>query len=192
MAGSFTVGDFRTPDVVEPRRDGPATPAPTPSPAVTAAPAEVEAAAVPKTPAELYAQRLEDAGISRKEAGDIFDDVLTKGFYQEVVNIKGRKAVLRTRAYEDHIRSLAAIETQAPRFQMTQEELQARYNLAASLVEWNGTVFKKGGDPDREFTETMNAVKRLPGPVYALLVAALVKFDARMFVVFSDGATESF
>lgn len=190
MAGSFTVGDFRTPATAEPRREVSATPAPTPAvdvPVGDAPPAET-----PKTPAEVYAERLKDAGISRQEASDIFDDVLTKGYYQETITIKGRRAILRTRTYDDHVRALSAIEMNAPRFQATQEELQARHNLAASLVEWNGTVYKPGRDHEKEFETTMAAVKRFPGPVYAMLVAALVKFDAKMFVVFSDGATESF
>jgi len=108
-------------------------------------------------------------------------------------SIRGRKAVLRTRTYEDHVRSLSAVEVQGPRFQATQEELQARHNLAASLVEWNGTVFKtSGGDVDKEFGATMQTIRKMASPVYSLLLAALVKFDAKIYVVFSDGAAESF
>jgi len=179
MSGSFTVGDFKPTPKSEERRDG-------------GKPADEMAPAAELSVAEKYAARLAEAGISQEEANAVFDDVMTKGYYQETVYIRGRKAVLRTRSYDDHVRSLTAIETQSPRFQVVQEDLQSRNNLAASLVEWNGVVYKNGKDPDREFGDTLAALRRLPGPVYSLLLAELVKFDAKTFVIFSEGATENF
>ena len=187
MSGSFSIGDFKGGSST-PRATAPVE---TPVPPAAAAEAAVVADAV-KTPAERYNERLKDVGISKEEAAAIFDEVLTKGYYQETVSIRGRKAILRTRTYEDHIRALTAVETFSPRYQMSQEELHSRFNLAASLVEWNGTVYKKGGDSAAEFKATHEAVQRLPAPVYGILISELVKFDAKMFVVFSDGAADSF
>lgn len=195
---AFKVGDFKGGSNTEPRKRATQTvpavepdsvPAPTPSEGGDATVAEP---AAPRTPLEMYKDRLAAAGISEDDADSIFDDVLTKGYYQETFLIRGKTLVLRTRSYDDHVRSLGAVEVQSPKFQATQEELQARHNLAASLIEWNGTVYKHGKDADKEFYQTMDALKRMPIPVYTLLLNALVKFDAKMFVVFSDGAAESF
>lgn len=194
---AFKVGDFKAGSNTEPRRRTTQT-APVAEPAVVSestvgTPVDsVEAPQVPRTPLELYKDRLAAAGISEDDADAIFDDVMTKGYYQETFTIRGKPLVLRTRAYEDHVRSLGAVELQSPKFQATQEELQARHNLAASLVEWNGVVYKHGKDSDKEFYQTLEALRRMPVPIYTLLINALVKFDAKMFVVFSDGAADSF
>lgn len=193
---NFKVGDFKTGSNTEPRRRTTQTP-PAPESAAAAEPI-ADAATEEMRPApvksllEQYKDRLTAAGITEDEADAVFDDVLTKGYYQETFTIRGKPLVLRTRSYDDHVRSLAAVEMQSPKFQATQEELQARHNLAASLVEWNGTTYKFGKDSDKEFYATMEAIRRMPVPVYTLLLNALVKFDAKMFVVFSDGAAESF
>lgn len=189
MSG-FKVGDFKGGSNTEPRRRAAQT---AKTEVATDAPPVADAAPeVPKTPAQIYRERLEAASISEAEATAVFDDVISKGYYQETTEIRGKRLVLRTRTYEDHIRSLGAVEIHTPRFQATQEELQARHNLAASLVEWNGTVYKQGKDSEKEFNETMVAIRKLPAPVYAMLVKELVKFDARMYVIFSDGAADSF
>ena len=182
----FKVGDFKSSGNAEARKTREAKPKAAPE---ATAPAEAD---VKKTQVEIYKERLESAGITASEANAIFDDVINKGYYQETASIRGRKAIFRTRSYEDHVRSLGAVEVQSPRFQATQEELQARHNLAASLVEWNGTLFKKGGASDVEFAEAMQAIRKMASPVYSLLLAALVRFDAKVYVVFSDGAAESF
>lgn len=191
MAG-FKVGDFKGGSNTEPRKRAAAS---KPAAAPVEGGEEGTAAAevpVPKTPGELYRERLAAADIGEAEANAVFDDVLTKGYYQEVTSIRGKRLVLRTRTYDDHIRTLGAVEVHSPRFQATQEELQARHNLAASLIEWNGTVYKPGKDAEKEFLTTMEAIRRMPAPLYAMLVNALVKFDAKMFVIFSDGAADSF
>ena len=145
------------------------------------------------TPAERYRKRLEEANISLATASAVFDDLIAKGYHEKRVLIKGREAVLRTRTYEDHLRSVSAVEIAAPRFSSTQDELQARYNLAASLISWNGTIYKTAtGDAEKEFNATMAVLKKMPSPIYALLLGELSKFDAQMFVIFSEGALENF
>jgi hypothetical protein len=145
------------------------------------------------TPAEAYRKRLERADISLEEASRVFDDMISKGYYEKRVTIKSREAVFRTRTYEDHLRSVAAVETLGPKYAATQQEIQSRHNLAASLVSWNGVTFKTAsGDPEKEFAATMTALRRMPAPVYSLLLGELAQFDARMFLIFSEGAVENF
>lgn len=145
------------------------------------------------TPAEAYRKRLQDAEISMDYASKVFDDLLSKGYHELQVTVKNRVAIMRTRTYEDHIRAVSAIEIAGPRFSATQEELQARYNLAASLVSWNGVTYKTAtGDTEKEFSATMAALKKMPAPVYSMLLAELAKFDSKMFLIFSEGAVENF
>lgn len=145
------------------------------------------------TPAELYRKRLAEADISLEEASRVFDDMIAKGYYEKRVMIKGREAVFRTRTYEDHLRSVSAVEVANPKYAATQQELQSRFNLAASLASWAGTTFKTpSGDPEKEFASTMTAIRRMPAPIYALLLGELSKFDAKMFLIFSEGAVENF
>ncbi len=145
------------------------------------------------TPAEAYRARLEKADIPFQEAAKVFDEMISKGYYEKRILIKGREAVLRTRTYEDHLRSVAAVESVGPKYAATQQELQSRHNLAASLVSWNGVTYKTPtGDPEKEFQTTMTALRRMPAPVYTLLLSQLAEFDARMFLIFSEGAVENF
>ncbi len=145
------------------------------------------------TPAELYRKRLEEAEISFEEASRVFDDMIAKGYFEKRVVIKGREAIFRTRTYEDHLRSVSAVEAANPKYAATQSELQSRFNLAASLTSWAGTTYKTpNGDPEREFAATMAAIRRMPAPIYALLLGELSKFDAKMFLIFSEGAVENF
>lgn len=189
------IGNFKSVSTPEPQTSAPVQEAATQeTPADTAMAALEEAVQTEAlTPAEKYRKRLADAKIDIGFASRVFDDLLSKGYYERRSLIKGREAVFRTRTYEDHVRSVSAVEVASPKFTATQDELQSRYNLAASLVSWNGVTYKTaGGDPEREFAATMTAIKRLPAPIYALLLAELAQFDAQMFVIFSEGALENF
>lgn len=192
MAGSFTIGDFKASGNPEPRKRVEKVEKVEKGAEKKAASEGASASDELKTPRETYQLRLKEAAIEEDLANAVFDDVITRGYYQEESFIRGRKLVLRTRTYDDHTRTIGAVEYNSPKFQATQEEIQARYNLAASLVEWNGVVFKKGGDADAEFQATLEAIRKFPTPLYSLMIGALVKFDARMYVIFSDGAAESF
>jgi hypothetical protein len=142
------------------------------------------------TPAERYRKRLEEAKISFATATAIYDAVLDKGFYEEYVKIRSNRAVLRTRTYEEQLRVQTALETYQPRMAVSQEELISRYNLAASLYEWKGKVIKH--ETDEDFDAAMKMIQKMPAPLVGLLYDALAKFDARVMMVFSEGATDSF
>ena len=143
------------------------------------------------TPAEQYRERLTTMKISLKEAESIYDGVLTKGFYEEYVRLRGNhRAVFRTRMYEDHLRLQTILEMQKPQLAISQDELITRYNLASSLYEWEGKVLKHESDDD--FDEIMKVLKKMPGPLFTVLQRELSKFDAKVMAVFAEGADENF
>jgi len=195
-----TIGDFRGADQNKPR------PPPTPEPEekeespkaeeVKAADAPAEAAApLPDqdflTPAEKYRERLKLMKIDLKEAEGIYDAVLSKGYYEEYVRLHGnRRAVLRTRAYEDHLRLQTILEMQKPQLAISQDELITRYNLAASLFEWDGKPLKH--DTDEDFDVILRLLRKLPGPLFSVLARELSKFDTKIMAVFDEGADENF
>lgn len=142
-------------------------------------------------PEERYRKRLADAKVSITEASTIYDGILAKGFYEEYVRFgKSARAVFRTRRYEDSLRLQAALEHLRPQLEITQNDLITRYNLAASLTEWQGKALPH--ETDADFDAALALVKRLPGPVFTLLAGELAKFDYKIAVVFSEGAAQNF
>lgn len=192
------VGDFRSASENAPRT----TPAPSPAPEGAKPPPTPpadDAAAdeeptdkkpVELTPKERYLKRLEEAKIPRDTAFSIYDAVIEKGYYEEYVTVGKHKAVFRTRLYDDSLRLQTALEATRPSLVITQEDMITRYNLAASLYAWKGTAYKH--DDDDDFDKIMDMVKKLPAPIYSLLVQKLAEFDHKIMTIFSDGATESF
>jgi len=151
----------------------------------------LQAAEESLTPAERYQKRLKEAKITLNDATVIYDAVLSKGYYEEYVRLgKAGRAVFRTRLYEDSLRLQTALELQKPQLVLTQDELITRYNLAASLYEWQGKPIPHESDTD--FDNTLKLIRKMPGPVYALLATALSKFDQKIMLIFGEGATENF
>lgn len=199
-----TVGDFRGTDQNKPRLP------PQPPPESTSVPPSSVEEAVPEdptspeaiavavvkdldllTPAERYREQLKRMKIDLKDAEAIYDGVLTKGYYEEYVRLRGnQRAVFRTRMYDDHLRLQTILEMQKPQLAISQDELITRYNLAASLYEWNGQALKHGSDDD--FDKVMTLVKKLPGPLFTVLSRELSKFDAKVMAVFDEGADANF
>ena len=142
------------------------------------------------SPAERYRKRLADAKIPLDTALAIYDAVLEKGFYEEYVRIRTKRAVFRTRQYADQLRLQTALEALGPRTALGHDELVSRYNLAASLYEWNGEPLAHEADADHD--AILKLIERMPHPVVALLYDALARFDYRVMLVFSEGATDSF
>lgn len=198
-----TIGDFRgTPDT-SPRKEVPEVKA-VPMPAdpdtrsaesVVATTVEdlkaAQAAEAALTPVERYQKRLREAGIAMSAATGIYDAVMTKGFYEEYVSLgRGHKATFKTRAYEDALRLQTALEMQKPQLVITQDELVTRFNMAASLSEWQGKALPH--ETDADFEAALKLIRKLPGPVYSMLATELVKFDQKVMTVFSEGAAENF
>jgi len=195
-----TIGDFRGAEQNKPRpppvSETPEVEKKEPEEKVDTAIADAVIAAIPKdldflTPAERYRERLKTHKIDLKEAESIYDGVLSKGYYEEYVRLRGnQRAVFRTRMYEDHLRLQTILEMQKPQLAISQDELITRYNLAASLYEWNGKPLKHETDDD--FDSVMKLVKKLPGPIFTVLSRELSKFDSKVMAVFDEGADENF
>src|ERR1035437_1989401 len=94
------IGDFKSKPGNTPRVAAPA-PAPVVAPTATPAPAPEGTPEEELTPVERYRQRLERVKISLVHALEIYDAVFDKGYYEEYVRIRSKRAVLRTRSYED-------------------------------------------------------------------------------------------
>jgi len=142
------------------------------------------------SPGERWERLIKEAGIDRAEAIGILDAVLDKGYYEEYVYLRGKRARLRTRTYEDHIRLQDALEFRRPTMKLSQEEMITRYNLAASLFEWNGEKFPH--DTEEQFEALLKKIVKFPGPLFSLLSRELAKFDQKIMVIFSEGAPENF
>jgi len=191
------IGDFRSLANNQPREDPPTNDE---APAATDADTKTAVEAVQKatedeiklTPAERYKKRLAAMEIDPAEAEGIFDAVLSKGYYDEYVHLgkTNKRAVFRTRQYEDTLRLQRALELERPGLNISQDDLITRYNLAASLYEWDGKDLEH--ETEKDFEELLKLVRRLPAPVYSLLTNELAKFDRKTMVVFSDGAVENF
>lgn len=201
MTTRTTIGDFRSGQKGEARRGstaaeesggGAESAAPESVPATTVQVTSGEGAATTViTAGEEYLERLKEAKITLQEAMAIYDAVLTKGYYEEYVRLRGnRRAVFRTRQYEDNLRLQTILELQRPQLIINQEDLITRYNLAASLYEWDGKVLKH--ETDADFDAVLAMIRRMPGPLFTLLSRELAKFDQKIMLVFSDGATENF
>ena len=194
-----TIGDFRGAEQNKPRPPPPPEPEEKEDAPKAEASKEEEApvATAPSadldflTPAEKYRERLKSMKIDLKEAEGIYDAVLSKGFYEEYVRLRGnRRAVFRTRAYEDHLRLQTILEMQKPQLAISQDELITRYNLAASLYEWDGKPLKH--DTDEDFDALLMLLRKLPGPLFSVLARELSKFDTKVMAVFDEGADENF
>jgi hypothetical protein len=199
MSDRPTIGDFRSVPANSPRGSMITSETP-PAQEAPAAPEEkteevsLAEAAVPEpeklTPAERYRARLAEAKISFPVATAIYDAILDKGYYEEYVKIRAHRAVFRTRSYEEQLRVQTALELAQPRMAISQEELVSRYNLAASLYEWQGKAIKHETDDD--FENAMKMIRKMPAPLVGLLYDALAKFDTKIMIIFSEGATDSF
>ena len=191
-----TIGDFRGTEQNKPR---PPPSVETPPEEKIAAPTDEQAPEKQEilresdflTSAEKYRERLKNMSIELKEAEAIYDGVLTKGYYEEYVRLRGsQRAVFRTRMYDDHLRLQTVLEMQKPQLAISQDELITRYNLAASLYEWGGKPLKHETDDD--FDAVMVLLKKMPSPIFSVLSRELSKFDAKVMAVFAEGADENF
>lgn len=196
MANRTTIGDFRSAPNNQPRKVEEA-PEPVKQPD-TVEPAAVKTEtttpdeAPPQlTPGEAYIERLKDAEMTLRDAMIIYDAVLEKGYFEEYIRIRGdNRAVFRTRTYEDTLRLQTALEIHKPQLVINQQGLISRYNLAASLYEWKGKPIRH--ETEKDFDDTLAMMRRMPEPVIHLLTNALSKFDGKVAIVFSEGASENF
>jgi hypothetical protein len=157
---------------------------------------EMQAALVPVTD---YKKFLADHKISEEKAARIVDDLMTKGFYEEEYPLSTKyKVTLRTRERRDGIRLQGVLNARMPLLQTGMDELTTRYNLAASLAEYNGKRYNfpqpdtPAKDVEQFFDVRMQVIEKLPDPVFYKLTQKLANFDRMLAAVMREGVAENF
>jgi hypothetical protein len=213
------IGEFESVPNNKPRKiEAQMTPPPAaPTPAPEGAPSKEDAtkalsdlaeALRPPTPeekAKRYLEGLSAVGVTQGEARAILDAVLFNDYYEEIVEIgRGVVAVIRTRTYTDTQRMLRMAEAEAPQIPRHYNDILARCNVAASLVEYNKERFSvpvktEGMTRDafkkleeEAFQDKLEYLMNLPTPVVTKLIYHVSRFDEKILAVFEEGAPEDF
>jgi len=146
-----------------------------------------------------YIEILKDSNVTVDEAQVIVDDLMTKGYYSEEVQItKKITATFRTRNHNDYLRYSIALQLLNPKFRQEEDELALRYCLVGSLVRFNKTNFAHPvtktppEEAQRMFDERLDWVEAQPERLTALLSVKLRRFDEKIMVVMSEGVAENF
>lgn len=170
-------------------------PPPAPVAAAPDAPPAPELEAAPEAPAdpkEKYLAKLKEMNVSKEQAAQIIDAMIMNGLYEEEVAVtKKLRVKFRTRGQDAADRLNKALNDENPQFTGSVYSLIAKYNLAASLVQYGPHKF----DPSTEdgFKHTMEYIRtKIPQPVYTVLVTKLSKFDEKLAAVMTEGAVEDF
>lgn len=159
----------------------------------------------PEEKAKRYLEGLAMVGVTQEEARSILDSVLFNEYYEETVTIgRGVTAVIRTRTYNDTQRMLRILEAEAPKMPVHYNDILARCNVAASLVEYNQKKFTAPVRSDgmsrdafkkleeEAFHDKVEYVLQLPTPVMSKLMNMVALFDSKILAVFDEGAPEDF
>ncbi len=149
--------------------------------------------------AKTYLEILKDNNVNEDEAQAIVDDMMTKGYYTEDVQItKKITATFRTRNHNDYLRYHTALQMLNPKYRQEEDEIALRYCLAGSLVRFDKTEFthppaKADEDTIRKsFDIRLEWIEAQPERLTALLAVKLNRFDQKIAVVMSEGVIENF
>ena len=111
----------------------------------------------------------------QEELAEIFDSLLFTGGYEETVTIRNKlKVVFRSRSAAETSEISQVLDAKKYQLASTFIEQRALWNLAYSLVSYNGT--KAPIDPKDKY----QFVARFPAHVVSVLSSELVKFDAKV------------
>lgn len=138
-----------------------------------------------------YEQRLKEINITMGDAAKIIDDLMTEGEFQKTYKLtKKTQVTFRTRGFRDQERLQNKIEEERPNYLGTVGMLMSRMNLASSLAQMGDKKFVL--DPKGEPKAAMQFVRKLPYPIFNLLLQKLSKFDELVMTVLDEGAVENF
>lgn len=153
----------------------------------------------PTTPEELeiqYKEGLKSVGLDITGARAIMEGILIKNFYEESYRIGPLPVKLRTRTYNDTLRAQQHLEVENPTYNMSVNDLVARYNVAASLAQYGDKKFEfpeeAGTEVEKAFQQRLAFVMARPAIVMAKLMELAYKFDLKMAAVFAEGAPQDF
>lgn len=146
----------------------------------------------PIDPKEKYLKRLEELQVSKEQAAQIIDAMITQGAYEETVAITKKLSVrFRTRGQDAAERLNRVLNIENPQFTGSVYSTIAVQNMASSLVQYGPYKF----DPSTEegFKVVMEYIRtKIPQPVYSVLVTKLSKFDEKLAAVMTEGCVENF
>jgi len=144
----------------------------------------------------LYTKGLEEAGLTLPEARAIMEKILVNDFYEESFTIGPLPVKLRTRTYSDTLRAQQHLEVENPTYNMSVQDLVARYNVAASLSKYGDNIFEFPTDSEQKteaaFQQRLAFVMGRPAIVMAKLMELVYRFDLKMGAVFAEGAPQDF
>jgi hypothetical protein len=151
------------------------------------------------SPEEKYEQTLKEFDLTLRDARSIMEKMVTKGFYSEEFKIGPITCVLRTRVYEDLIRTQRLLESERLEYSSSVQEVLNRYNTAASLARYGENIFEHP-DPqvsteieiEEAFEKRLLFVRRLPQLISVRVMQFSYEFDRKMLAVFGDGAPQDF
>jgi len=148
---------------------------------------------------EQYEKNLVEFGITLRAARAIMEQMVTKGFYEEDFKVGPITCTLRTRVYEDLVRTQRLLEVERPEYASAVQEMLNRYNTAASLVRYGEYTFDHPDamtatekDLEEAFEKRMHFVKRLPTLISVKVMQFSYEFDRKMIAVFGEGAPQDF
>lgn len=161
--------------------------------------AENEEAVKELSAEEKYEQNLRKHNLTLRDARSIMEQMLTKGFYADEYKLGPITCVLRTRVYQDLIRTQRMLEAEKMEYSSSVQEALNRYNTAASLVRYGEKVFEHPDPQDATETEMEEAfqarlrfVECLPQLATIRVMQYSYEFDQKMLAVFADGAPQDF
>jgi hypothetical protein len=151
------------------------------------------------SPEESYENNLKEFDLTLRDARSIMEQMVTKGHYSEEFKLGPITCVLRTRVYEDLIRTQRLLEAERLEYSSSVQEVLNRYNTAASLVRYGEIIFEHP-DPqvaseleiEEAFETRLKYVRRLSQLVSVKLMQFSYEFDRKMMAVFGDGAPQDF
>jgi hypothetical protein len=148
---------------------------------------------------EQYEKNLGEFDITLRAARAIMEQMVTKGFYEEDFKVGPITCTLRTRVYDDLVRTQRLLETERPEYASAVQEMLNRYNTAASLVRYGEYTFDHPDamtatekDLEDAFEKRMHFVKRLPQLISVKVMQFSYEFDRKMIAVFGEGAPQDF
>jgi len=139
-------------------------------------------------PELTYEDRLKKHKLTIDEARHILDLLLTNNRFEKTYKVTGNVTVtFQTRTPDDLERVMRRIEDDNPKFPGTVSTIVAKYNLAASIVQFKGMEFR-----DKELRDKFVFVNKMPEVFFRLLLVKLNNFDQMIMDVVDEGAIENF
>ena len=135
-----------------------------------------------------YEDRLQEIGLSMKEAQQLVDDLLTKGYVEKTYPLThSRSVTFRSRDADDMRRALDEIEDYNPKFAPTSSHILSMNTLAASLVNLAGTDYSS-----YSIAAKKEMLQKLPEVTLRLLTSKLNQFDNMLLTVMDEEAIVTF